>query len=282
MNTRLSRGYIPVYRRVIFYTILNVTNDDSIYLYYGLKLHQGNTVLLFFNLLLLSRKKGGNIMIGKNLRYLRLKKGLSQEYIAKYLGKKSFTTVQKWESDVTVPSLKDSNALAKLFEISIDDLISIDLKSCENDNQVIYSASSYPFVPEGIAAGFLKNVKSFTALPTIDIPDILLSTYAKSKDIVIMKINGDSMNKIIPNGSYIAVKTNIDVLSVSNGDIVVANVEGADNGCTFKHIYKDDTNNRIILRPNSTNPIHTDIIISSAESQRLYIVGKVVAYNVLL
>ena len=97
-----------------------------------------------------------------------------------------------------------------------------------------------------------------------------------------MRVNGDSMNKIIPNGSYIAVKTNIDVLSVSNGDIVVANIEGADNGYTIKHIYKDDTNSRIVLRPDSTNPIYTDIIISSTEFQRLYIVGKVVAYNVLL
>lgn len=221
-------------------------------------------------------------MIGKNLRYLRLKKGFSQDYIAKYLGKKSFTTVQKWESEVSEPSLKDSYALADLFKVSIDDLVSIDIESYKNESKITYSVFSYPYVLEGVAASFLQNIESLATLPTIDIPDILLSTYARSKDIIIMRVNEDSMNKIIPNGSYIAVKTNIDVLSVSNGDIVVANVEGADNGYTIKHIYKDDTNNRIILRPNSTNPIYTDIIISSTESQRLYIVGKVVAYNVLL
>lgn len=220
-------------------------------------------------------------MIGKNLRYLRLKKGLSQDYIAKYLGKKSFTTVQKWESGVSWPSLKDSTALADLFNISIDDLVSIDI-SCKNVCDTPYSVFSYPFVPVGIAAGFLRDIGSLDTLPTIDIPDLLLSAYARSKDIVFMKVNGDSMNKILPDGSFIAVKTNIDVLTVHNGDIVVANVEEADNGYTVKHIYKDDTNNKIILRPNSTNPIYTDIIISSIDTQRLYIVGKVVAYNVLL
>lgn len=221
-------------------------------------------------------------MIGKNLRYLRLKKGLSQDYIAKYLGKKSFTTVQKWESGVSEPSLKDSYALADLFKVSIDDLVSMDIESCKNESEITYSVFSYPYVPEGVAAGFLQNIESLATLPTIDIPDILLSTYARSRDIIIMRVNGDSMNKVIPDGSIIIVKTGIEESMIHNNDIVVANVEGADTGYTIKHIFKDDTNNRIILRPDSTNPIYTDIIISSTESQRLYIVGKVVAYNVLL
>nr|DAS78175.1 MAG TPA: Repressor protein CI [Caudoviricetes sp.] len=221
-------------------------------------------------------------MIGKNLRYLRLKKGFSQDYIAKYLGKKSFTTVQKWESGVSEPSLKDSYALADLFKVSIDDLVSMDIESCKNEFETTYSVFSYPYVPEGVAAGFLQNIESLATLPTIDMPDILLSTYARSKDIIIMRVNGDSMDKIIPDGSIIIVKTGIEKSMIHNNDIVVANVEGADNGYTIKHIYKDESNNRVILRPNSTNPIYTEIIISSTEFQRLYIVGKVVAYNVLL
>ena len=34
-------------------------------------------------------------MLSKNLKYLRLKNNYSQDYIAKLLDKKSFTTVQK-------------------------------------------------------------------------------------------------------------------------------------------------------------------------------------------
>ena len=52
-------------------------------------------------------------MLGENLKYLRLKKGLSQDYVAKYLDKKSFTTIQKWESNISEPSLKDTRKLCR-------------------------------------------------------------------------------------------------------------------------------------------------------------------------
>lgn len=66
-------------------------------------------------------------MIGANLKYLRLKNKFSQEYVATYLGKKSFTTVQKWESDVSDPPLAIVGKLAKLYNVSIDDLFYQDL-----------------------------------------------------------------------------------------------------------------------------------------------------------
>lgn len=70
-------------------------------------------------------------MIGANLKYLRLKNGFSQEYVANYLGKKSFTTVQKWESDVSDPPLAIAGKLAELYKVSIDDLFYQDLANSE-------------------------------------------------------------------------------------------------------------------------------------------------------
>lgn len=75
--------------------------------------------------------KGGVLMIGANLKYLRLKNGFSQEYVANYLGKKSFTTVQKWESDVSDPPLAIVGKLAELYKVSIDDLFYQDLANSE-------------------------------------------------------------------------------------------------------------------------------------------------------
>jgi transcriptional regulator with XRE-family HTH domain len=66
-------------------------------------------------------------MLGQNLRFLRLKHGFSQNYIASYLGKKSFTTVQKWETGVADPPLGIVGKLAELYEVSIDDLYYRDL-----------------------------------------------------------------------------------------------------------------------------------------------------------
>lgn len=216
--------------------------------------------------------------IGERIKQARLKIGFSQEELAFKVGfasRSSVSKIEKGEQDI--PRLKLIE-IAKALNVSIGQL----LDTSEVIPVTNIDSHMHYFLNASISAGYPLTVDSVGKLPTVSIPDIFLGKYAKNKHILIMRVNEDSMNKIIQNGSYIAVKTNIDVLSVSNGDIVVANVEGADNGYTIKHIYKDDTNNRIILRPNSTNPIYTDIIISSTESQRLYIVGKVVAYNVLL
>mgnify|MGYP002516626452 CR=1 FL=1 len=66
-------------------------------------------------------------MLGANLKYLRLKFGYSQAYIAQYLNKKSFTTVQKWESGAADPPLGVVGKLAELYKVSIDDLYYSDL-----------------------------------------------------------------------------------------------------------------------------------------------------------
>lgn len=67
-------------------------------------------------------------MLGDNLKFLRLKHGYSQEYIAKLLGKKSFTTVQKWESGSSDPPLATVGKLADLYQVSIDTLYYSDLQ----------------------------------------------------------------------------------------------------------------------------------------------------------
>ena len=64
-----------------------------------------------------------------NLRFLRKKFCYSQEYIAERLGYKSFTTVQKWESGISEPSVAKLKTLADLFHVSMDELLNKDLPS---------------------------------------------------------------------------------------------------------------------------------------------------------
>lgn len=224
-------------------------------------------------------KKEINKSIGMRIKRQRKQNNMTLKEVSARLGVAE-STVQRYESgNISNVSIETLKKIAEILSVSPAVLLGW-------DTQVKAIASlethRHRFLDASISAGRPFNVKGVNSLPTVSIPDIFLGKYAVNKNIVVMRVNGDSMNKIVPDGSYIAVKTNIDVLSVSNGDIVVAKVEGADNGYTIKHIYKDDANKRVILRPNSTNPIYTDIIISSTEFQRLYIVGKVVAYNVLL
>lgn len=66
-----------------------------------------------------------------NLRYLRKKYNLSQDELAEKLGYKSFTTIQKWESGVSEPSISVVKQLSAMFNITMDELMNIDLENGE-------------------------------------------------------------------------------------------------------------------------------------------------------
>lgn len=64
--------------------------------------------------------------LGNNLFQARKKKGLSQEEVAEKLGI-SRQTVSKWETDETLPDIKQSKRLAVLYGMSLDELIEFDV-----------------------------------------------------------------------------------------------------------------------------------------------------------
>ena len=70
--------------------------------------------------------------LGNNLFQSRKKVGLSQETVAEKLGV-SRQTISKWETDETVPDICQAKKLAKLYHLSLDELIEfdIDLKEIE-------------------------------------------------------------------------------------------------------------------------------------------------------
>ena len=66
--------------------------------------------------------------LAKNLKYLRLKNGYSQDYIANMFGYKSYTTIQKWESGDAEPSVTKLRELANLYKISMNELLTKDIE----------------------------------------------------------------------------------------------------------------------------------------------------------
>ena len=65
---------------------------------------------------------GVKSMISENLLTLRKRSGYSQEYVAEQVGV-SRQAVAKWESGDTVPDLTNSMALARLYDVTLDDLV---------------------------------------------------------------------------------------------------------------------------------------------------------------
>lgn len=66
------------------------------------------------------------MQLGNNLFNARKKSGLSQEEVAEKLGV-TRQTVSKWETDETLPDIRQAKCMALLYNLSLDELISFDV-----------------------------------------------------------------------------------------------------------------------------------------------------------
>lgn len=215
------------------------------------------------------------MLLKDNIRNYRKKYGLSQEYIANKLGYKSFTTVQKWETGLAEPPIGKLYELAEILNVPISKLL-----SNEEDKELdIQGSFLYTHIPSSVSAGTLEQIDPVVELPQIELPDILLGKYARNKKVTIMHVNGESMNNVIENGAIIAVLTDIENEDIKNGDMVVANNSV---GYTVKRFFNDVENQRIILKPDSSDMSFMDISFDYEDCADVKIFGKVVMYNVIL
>ena len=65
--------------------------------------------------------------LATNIRFLRKSHRMNQAELAKELGYRSFTTIQKWETGSSEPPVSTLLKLCELFDVSIDEIISADL-----------------------------------------------------------------------------------------------------------------------------------------------------------
>ncbi len=82
-------------------------------------------------------------LLGNNIRYLRTKNGLSQDYLAEQLGYKSYTTIQKWESGVSEPPVKKLKELSILFNTDMNEIANCDLTK-NKEHIVIKDSKDFP------------------------------------------------------------------------------------------------------------------------------------------
>ncbi len=66
------------------------------------------------------------MQLGNSLFHARKRCGLSQEEVAEKLGV-SRQTVSKWETDETVPDIRQAKRMASLYKMSLDELIVFDI-----------------------------------------------------------------------------------------------------------------------------------------------------------
>ena len=189
--------------------------------------------------------------------------------VAEKLGKTE-ATVQRYESgNIKNPKSDTIQELAGVYKVNPAYLMGWE----ENQPSVIRE-STYPYIKIPISAGCAETVEAVTEESNLTIPDSIMGKYAGSRDIKMMRVNGESMNRVIPDKSLIAVKK-MPIEQIKDGDIVVYN---DDYAYAVKRIYR--TGDRVIFRPDSNDSSFAEYQTSADE--QLDIIGKVVVYIVEL
>lgn len=91
------------------------------------------------------------IYLGQNIKHLRKEKKWSQTDISEKIGGKSHQMVGKYENGTSFPPLEILVELAKVFEVSVGDLVEKDLTKEEPSGRV-----EEPEVPYGTVGPLIK------------------------------------------------------------------------------------------------------------------------------
>lgn len=222
-------------------------------------------------------KEQFNIEVGQKIRNLRKNQGITMKELGERVGL-SESNIQRYE----IGKIKgiDINLLIKIadvLDVSAQYLMGGDKNKDTLDTSMNFQ---YKYFPISISAGSLENIDAIQDYEFISLSDKILGKYARSKNIILLKINGESMNNIIPNGSYIIVDTSRNTINdIKDRDIVVFSENGS---YSVKRYINDSANQRILFKPDSTDDTFTAIEVKYENSEDLRLIGKVVKYIVNL
>lgn len=207
-------------------------------------------------------------MLANNIRYLRKKNNFSQEFVAEKLGYKTYTTIQKWETEVSEPSIAKLKEFANLVGVDVNDIINTnmeidDLSFPNIPNIYPIELKRFPLLGE-IACGEPRFASEDRASYVEASTDIQADFCLKAK--------GDSMiNVRIQDGDIVFIR---EQPSVYNGEIAAVVI---DDEATLKRVFYYPEKDLFILK--AENPKYDDLIYSKSELDNIRILGKAIAFQ---
>ena len=212
--------------------------------------------------------------LGLNIKHLRKSRRLTQDQLADKIGVNR-AMIGSYEENRAVPKLAGLRVISHYFDVSIDDLVNIDLsleqtaekpspeidakgKSLrvlstivDRDNQELIT-----FVPIKASAGYTKgygDADFIESLPRFSLPFAELS---KERTYRAFEISGNSMQPI-PSGSYIICEYLQNWKDIKEGKAYV--VITLDDGVVYKRLFKHE-NDLLLLK--SDHPEYAPYTVS--------------------
>ena len=208
-------------------------------------------------------------MKGSRIKLLREEKGLKQEELAKILSIAP-STIGMYERDAREPNDEIKIKMAEYFGVSIDFLLGkSDVRNPDKIKNIITDVKLIPVpivgrVPAGEPLLASENIEGYLPI------DPSMYGISNPDDFFFLRVAGESMNKLVKNGSYVLIRKQD---YAEDGDVIVAIVNG-DEEATLKR-FKELGNGFIALKPESTFDEFIDRIINLKDTN-FKILGKVI------
>lgn len=197
------------------------------------------------------------------LRAARSSKGLTAAQVGEAVGK-SAKTIYSWETGQGQPDADMLIKLCRLYDVHVSDFF--------NEQEPSNPRQEWVEVPlyGSIAAG--KPIEMHQIEDTFVIPTALRERYPNA---FLLKVVGESMNRVLPNGSYALVDPTSEAVE---GRAYAVAVNGYD--ATIKRVRH--LANGIELAPDSTDPTIRPLVFDYADpdAETVTVIGEVVWYVV--
>ena len=210
----------------------------------------------------------------ERLRELRNEKKMTMKDLADKL---SLTeqAISMYERNERRPNFEKLEEIADFFNIDMNYLLgksiiknsyASELTEIPLDN-IIFDDYFPLHYWSGLSAGSFEELLENEPDSVVYVP---ITFQNKKKRLHAFKINGTSMNNVIPDGSIVVSEDNYNnAIKYTDGTIVVAFMDGT---ATVKRLYSGEDS--ITLSPDSTDKSHMPIIVP--KDKELVIIGKVI------
>lgn len=206
-----------------------------------------------------------DLVLEKILMLLR-KSGKSEAEFTKGVGIYS-SALSEWKKGKTKSYLKHIPKIAEFFGVSVDYLLGLSVPDIDPTDVPDESKTGIRTIPvlgevaAGIPIDMVTNIEDYEQISTDEFP--------ANGEYYALKIKGDSMDPVIPNGSTVIFRRQD---YVDNGSIAIVCVNGFEATCK-KVIRRQDG---ILLK--SLNPTMEPLFFSNSdiEAEPITIIGKVI------